>query len=242
MRVFLVDHAALDGDSVTIEGPDVHHIKNVLRLKAGDEIFVADGTAQFRCEIIKAEDEHVHAIILEKLGLTNLPPANITLAQAIPKGRKMDDIIRMACELGVVDVIPVMTERCIVKFDDQSALNKTDRWREIAKSAAKQSRAGSSAEVLELTALETLAETKKAGLRIVMWEDETRTTLKQVLSANEKPESILILIGPEGGLTVDEIELLTSAGFVTASFGSSILRTETAGVAVISALLYHYGE
>ncbi|VAX17759.1 16S rRNA (uracil(1498)-N(3))-methyltransferase [hydrothermal vent metagenome] len=241
MRIFLVAPEDISGDSVTIEGPDVHHIKNVLRLKAGDEIFVADGTAKFRCKIDQVTDEVIKATILEKLALTGLPSINIKLAQAIPKGRKMDDIIRMACELGVVEVIPVMTERCIVKFDDQSALNKTDRWREIAKSAGKQSRASSSAEVLELTALETLAETKNAELRIVMWEDETTTTLKQVLDTRKKPKSILILIGPEGGLTADEVELLTKAGFIAASFGTSILRTETAGVAVISALLYHYG-
>jgi len=242
MRVFLVEPDNIDGDTVAIENSDVHHIKNVLRLKSGDEIFVVDGAAKFRCEIVQMTDESVKALVKEKLALTNRPSVTIKLAQAIPKGRKMDDIVRMACELGAVSVIPAITERCVVKFDGKSIINKTERWREIAKSAAKQSRASFTTEVLDLTALETLAETEKDGLRIVMWEGETRTTLKQVLSGHEKPESILILIGPEGGFTAEEVELLTGQGFIAASFGNSILRTETAGAAVISAVLYHYGE
>ncbi len=172
-------------------------------------------------------------ITLEK---SNLP--RISLCQAVLKGHKMDDAIRMACEMGVAEIHPMITRRCVVKQIDAEKRGKTERWRAIAHAVCKQSKSHTTTEIREVTGLADVV-TLDAGLKIVFWEEET-THLKTVLNNHSSPGSILIVVGPEGGFGADEIDPAKSAGCETASLGSSILRAETAPVAAISAIKYHY--
>lgn len=209
-------------------------------MKPGDEVFISAGIkGRYRCAIREISDTAVLTDILEKVQVAESHPLQITLAQAIPKGKKMDDIIRMACELGVNDIIPVITERCVTRLDDVMAEKKATRWQAISHAAAKQSRAPYPTTIHKPAGISSFANSANTDLRIVMWEGEVKT-LKETLTIHPAPKSIMVLIGPEGGLTAMEVETLKSYGFETATFGAKILRTETAGVAAVSALLYHY--
>jgi len=237
---FLVEPGSVNDNSIRITGEDVHHIKDVLRLKPGDRVTVSTGDAGlFLCSIEKISDESVRTAVVEKIE-EEAPGFKIIVAQAIPKGRKMDDVVRMAAELGVFQVIPVIAGRCVAKPGDNFE-KKIERWRAVALAAAKQSRAFKATRVSPPVTLSMLPQTIKTDLDIVLWEDE-KTSLKSVLTGRPEPRSAMVLIGPEGGFGEDEINLLKQNGYVSASFGKRILRTETAGVAVVSAMIYHYGK
>ncbi len=240
MRHFIVEGAVQDGGSITLPTSDAHHIRNVLRLKTGDEITVssADGS-RFVCELTQVEKDGVAAKVLREIPAPSRKGPSLTLAQAVPKARKMDDIIRMACEIGVVKIIPVIAQRSMTPDETAISPAKLGRWRAIALSAARQSQASTVAQIADPLTTRQLAETVHETLRIVFWEEETRT-LKSVLDSTSSPDSVLALIGPEGGLTSDEADFLTSKGFITASLGATILRTETAGIVALSAITHHY--
>ncbi len=241
LRHFLARSENFDGGQVTITGPEARHIHTVLRLRAGDRIVVVDEAGQkFLSSIRQNNGEKVTADIVEQLAADSSRKLTITLAQAIPKNRKMDDIVRMVCELGVGRIIPVITERGVVRPDEGSTKQKLARWRSIAESAAKQSRSGAPADITGPVTVEQLAQDASCDLRVVLWAG-AGCSLKTVLNDNRTPESLLLFVGPEGGLVAEkEIGLLASAGFRTASIGDNILRTETAGIVAVSAIVYHY--
>lgn len=236
---FLVGSDAIEGDRVTITGDDARHIKTVLRLKKGDRITVAaGGSRRFRCRI-ESVGEIVEASIVEKLegAYQQVPP--ITLYQALSKAKKFDDVVRMTCELGVVKIVPVVTERCDVKLDEDNTTKKLERWRKIAHSAAKQSQAASVTKIDEPITVDQVETV--SGLNLLFWEEETRP-LKQVMDDSPLPSSISLLVGPEGGFTPEEINALQDKGFINASLGPKILRTETAPVAAVAAVIYHFSN
>jgi 16S rRNA (uracil1498-N3)-methyltransferase len=238
---FIVSEPVAENGSVTISGADVHHIRNVLRLKAGDEITVSSGSGgRFLCEITQIEKDRVTAMAVRKL---SIPPSNspaLSLAQSAPKGRKMDDVIRMACEMGVVKIIPVIAERSMATREADVSASKLDRWRAIAMSAARQCGSPGVAEITAPVALHELPNAASETLRIVFWEGETKS-LKSVLDDAPRPDSILALIGPEGGFSRDEVDFIAASGFKTASLGVTTLRTETAGIVALSAIQHHFG-
>ena len=242
LRRFILDPECFDVSGVNLTGAPARHIRDVLRLKTGDRILVTDGQVKkFVCSISSVNRSGVRAEIMEKLETVDDPSISVTLAQAIPKGRKMDSIIRMACEIGVDRIVPVITERCALKLNEDSQAKKMERWREIAVSAAQQSGADCPALIIAPVHLQNLPGLVPVDHSIALWENETRS-LKSALSGLENHGSILLLAGPEGGLTDDEVEKLDSAGFVTASLGGKTLRTETAGIAALSALFYHFSD
>ncbi|MBI5815368.1 MAG: 16S rRNA (uracil(1498)-N(3))-methyltransferase [Nitrospinae bacterium] len=239
MRHFIVSPLAVSGDSVTITGQDAHHIHHVLRLKKGDEITVAAGEpGRLLCEVAHISKESVTATIIARLAELEPAGPKIILAQGLPKGKKMDDIVRMACELGVAEIIPVVTQRCVAKIGD-NADSKVERWNAVSIAAAKQSQASHVTAVAGAMQIGALPSPSGSNISIVLWEEESRP-LKEILQTAPKPDSITIVIGPEGGLAKDEVESLKSRGFSCASIGNKILRTETAGVAAASMILYHY--
>ncbi|MGK7345994.1 MAG: RsmE family RNA methyltransferase [Candidatus Nitrospinota bacterium M3_3B_026] len=240
MRHFLAEPEDVSGDRITIHGADANHIRRVLRMKPGDKIEISAGAVgRYACAIESFGRGTVTARILEKREVPDTRLPAITLAQAVPKGRKMDDIVRMACELGVERIVPVTSERRVARPDEAAMERRLERWRKIAKAAAKQSRALAPCEIAPPADPGELAARYPANIMIVLWEEET-ATLKSVLKEHEEPGSILVLTGPEGGLDKREVERLKEQGFATASLGPKILRTETAGVAAVSAILYHY--
>src|SRR3989339_275533 len=214
-----------------IIGDDVHYLKAVMRLKPGDELEIFDGTGKIHLAKIESfeADEILCRLLSWRLADSELP-CQITLAQALPKGQKMDFIIEKGTELGVHQIIPLLTERTIA----QKA--KPGRWQKLAKEAAEQSGRAivpTIKETLEFAGL--LRQANSYQLAIIPWELERKTTLRDILTT-KPPKNILIVIGPEGGFSQAEISAALAAGIIPVSLGKRILRTETAALATLAVL------
>lgn len=240
-RVF-VKKEELEGGTVRITGQDAHHLIRVLRMKEGDEIRVSDGETDHYC-ILRAVEEGGESVLCEvcyaERGRTELP-VRITLYQGLPKADKMEWIIQKAVELGACRIVPTAMERSVVRLTGDKAEKKRSRWQAIAESAAAQSKRMI---VPEVAPVMTLAESVRdaAGLQhlLVPYENENGMEGSRRLIGQIRPgESVGIWIGPEGGFSEGEISLLKEAGAQTMSLGSRILRTETAGMALLSVLSF----
>ena len=235
MSRFFVTPLQVSGELIKITGTDVTHIKNVLRYGIGEIIYICDGNAvEYITEIIEIAGDSVTCLVKEVLGVATELETQITLFQGIPKGDKMELIIQKTVELGVYEIVPVLMERVIVKFDEKKDIDKKlERWNRISMEAAKQCRRGIIPTVLKPMKLnEALA--YSCGQLLMPYENEVNTTLKSQLSGKNK--KISILIGPEGGISQIEAKDAVSKGFIPITLGARILRTETAGMAVIAAI------
>ncbi|MCU0641690.1 MAG: 16S rRNA (uracil(1498)-N(3))-methyltransferase [Candidatus Margulisbacteria bacterium] len=223
-------------DFPNLTGADAHYVRSVLRLKAGDELELLDGSGEiFKARIERADKEKVYCQVESSYRPDSEPKIKITLAQALPKGQKMDFVVEKAVELGVHRIIPVTTERTIAKGV------KLDRWRKLAKEAAEQSGRAIVPEVSPLTDLAGVLKLKNdQTVALLPWELENEKSLKSALSVDliARGVEMLVLIGPEGGFTQPEVEQARSHGWQTVSLGKRILRTETAGLAVLANILY----
>jgi 16S rRNA (uracil1498-N3)-methyltransferase len=229
-----------------ITGTDVHHIKDVLRMKAGDKLELLDGTGKiYRAKIAEIKKDRVICHIIESRTQKTESGARVTIAQCLPKAKKMDLIIQKCTELGVHRIIPTLSERSIAKAE------KIERWKKIAKEASEQSGRASIPEISPLTRFEDVLKLKhQYDLALIPWELEKSTTLKKVLTTppssfglrrtSHQPNHLLVVIGPEGGFSREEIELARKAGFKSISLGKTILRTETAGMAIMAMLAYEF--
>ncbi len=232
----------LNSDStLTICGEDAWHMAGVLRLGAGDTVTLCDG-AEHECEAeITNISKQEAALRLGTVKHTATEPSvRVTLYQSLPKADKMELIIQKCVEIGTTGIIPVMTSRSI---PGKPGNDKIERWQKIAKEAARQSGRGIIPHIsqpLELKKLKNYIE--EHGLFLIAYEDENDQTLASVLNTNPDAKSIGIFIGPEGGISPDEVQLLKNSGGRCVSLGKRILRTETAGLAMLSAILYAYGE
>lgn len=224
-----------------IDGDDVNHIRNVLRMKPGEKIRVStrDGRNYF-CTIAKIDSDEVVADILEVDEIGTELPCKIFLFQGLPKGDKMELIIQKAVELGVYEVIPVAMKNCVMKLDEKKAKNKRTRWQAIAESAAKQSKRSIIPEVREvMTYAQAVEYAKSMDIRLVPYENEEGMTgTAKALSALEPGKTIAVFIGPEGGFDHKEIDAVRDE-MELISLGRRILRTETAGLTALSILMYH---
>ncbi len=240
MYQFFVEEAQISEKEIRIEGSDVNHIKNVLRMKCGEKIRISSDTGRnFYCAVSELTEEYVLADILEELDETTELPNKIYLFQGLPKSDKMEWIIQKAVELGVYEIIPVAMKNCVAKLEEKKAVSKIARWQEIAKSAAKQSKRSFIPTVqMPMSYKLAVEKAKELDLLFVPYENErgmqaTRDALIQI----KKGQSIGIFIGPEGGFDNSEIELVQGEGQLL-SLGNRILRTETAGLAMLSMLIY----
>lgn len=235
----------INENKAVIDSEDVRHIKNVLRLKIGDEVEVCDGKGcDYGCEISDIKDKEIVCIIKEKRFADTEPPVRLTLYQGLPKASKMDYIIQKNTELGISKIVPCELARCVVKLDDsKSAAKKTARWQKIAEEAAKQCGRGIIPEVSEPISLKSAIESlKKEDLAFALYECESDQSLKKTLTENKNAKSVGFLIGPEGGFDPAEIELLHKSGIKSIGLGKRILRTETAGEAVSAMIMYEIGD
>lgn len=246
MARFFVSPEAVDKSVglITITGEDVNHIRNVLRLTNGDILDISDGAGnEYGVVLEKLEKERITAVIREVSQNTTEPPVEVTLYQGIPKSDKMDLIIQKCVELGVRRVVPVITERTVVRFDggrDVSA--RTARWQRISLEASKQCGRGCVPVVSEPVRFEkALEEARECGLCIIPYEKESATRLSSCLRAAEY-RSVAVFIGPEGGFAEEEIRKAEISGIKPVTLGPRILRTETAGFAVLSILMYELGD
>lgn len=242
MHRFYVENLSELNKSVIISGEDVNHIKNVLRLSVGDSITVSDGSSRdYECVISQIDDE-VIADIVDIHDCNAELPVKIRLFQGVPKADKLEFVIQKAVELGAVEIIPVMMERTVVKLEDKKKDKKLERYRKIAEAAAKQSRRGIIPEIGEYmsykAAIESLYDNSGINrLVLVPYENaEGMEFTRSILSKASSYDEIDIFIGPEGGFADSEIQIAEEKGAVILSLGNRILRTETAGMTILSIL------
>ena len=240
MYRFFVDSKDVTDEEVRITGSDVNHIKNVLRMKNGDKIYVSDGDiTDVTCEITEINDDEVIAKIIEEHENTELA-SKIVLFQGLPKSDKMELIVQKATELGASKIVPVAMKRCVVKLDAKKAASKIKRYEAIALSAAKQSKRSVIPEIGDVVSFkEALNMAKELDVCVVPYESaKGMEGTREVLAELEYGQSIGIFIGPEGGFDDKEIEEAKECGFNIISLGRRILRTETAGLTTLSILMY----
>lgn len=247
MYHFFTETEMFTESEVTIVGPDVNHIKNVLRMKPGEKVLVSDGKGvNFFCELTEIGSDAVKAAILpDEVSDTELP-VEVVLYQGLPKGDKMELIIQKCVELGVSRVVPVEMSRCVMKIDAKKEGNKIKRWYGVSESAAKQSKRMIVPEISGVMKYKAaIEEAKNADLALVPYEAaETLDgaggmALTRKLIGSLKPgQKCAIFIGPEGGFSEAEIEIALANGVQPVTLGKRILRTETAGMFVLSAIGY----
>lgn len=239
MYHFFVSEEQINGENAYIEGSDVNHIANVLRMKPGEELLISvKGDWDYLCKIVDIETDRVNLKVLESMEQRELP-VNITLLQGIPKSDKLEMIIQKAVELGVSEIIPVKTKRVVVKIDEKKVDTKVNRWNAIAESAAKQSKRSIIPKVHEPMSIDNALEiVKDFGVKLIPYEnadgiDKTR----KILDNMDKTKNISVFIGPEGGFEESEVERIKNSGFEVITLGKRILRTETAGLALLSNIM-----
>lgn len=242
MQHFFVTPGQVDKPYIYIEGSDVNHMKNVLRMKKGEELEVSDGNnRKYRCAVCAYEEGRAVLEIREEKELDTELPSRIWLFQGLPKSDKMELIVQKAVELGAYRVVPVAARRSVVKLDPAKAAKKVKRWNEIARSAAKQAGRDLIPEVEPVCSFrEALA--MAGSLDVVLFPYELAEGMDHTRSVIEKirpGQSVGIFIGPEGGFEKEEAELALESGAEVITLGRRILRTETAPLAVLSILGYH---
>lgn len=242
MYQFFVEPHQIQGNRVLIEGSDVNHIKNVLRMKPGEEIAVSNGLdgKEYRCGIAQLEEDRIVCELrfVKEDGVEL--SAQVYLFQGLPKADKMEMIIQKCVELGVHAVVPVATKRCVVKLDDKKAKSKISRWQGIAEAAAKQSKRRIVPEILDVMSFKQAIQfVKDFDVRIIPYElaDNMERT-KEIIGALQPGQRIAVFIGPEGGFDEAEVQEALDNGTEPITLGRRILRTETAGLTVMSWIMY----
>ena len=242
MHHFFVNETQITEETIRIEGTDVHHIRDVLRMKPGEELEVGDGQGEeYMCRIRELGIDEIELEILYHQRSGVELPSQIFLFQGLPKGDKLDFIIQKAVELGATEIVPVEMKRSVARMDRKKADKKCRRWNDIAASAARQSKRGIIPQVEPaLSFQEALHLSEKADVILVPYEGaENMQASRNVIQAIQPGMSVAVWIGPEGGFDKAEIAVLLEKGGKTITLGRRILRTETAGLAVLSILMYH---
>lgn len=227
-------------NEILLDGEQARHIAKSLRMKKGDMLIVTDGRGNdFGCQIDEITKDTVHLSVCYKQASETEPDCRVTVYQAVPKGSKLEEVIQKCVELGAVKIVPVLTKRCVSRPDEKSAKKKNERYQKIALEAAQQSGRGIVPEIAPMTTLKKAAENDDSEVKIVFYEGGGEP-LKSIIKPNTK--SVSIYIGSEGGFESDEVELLKSNGLVAATLGKRILRTQTAPVAALSAIMLITGN
>lgn len=242
-RFFVSPESIKDGRAV-IEGPDVRHITRVLRLGPGDRVILLDGRGSAYDGVIESTGPGV--VVCSVCGCEPAhgeSPLRLTLVQGLPKAQKMDLIVQKGTELGISTLIPVYCRRSVVQLTPLKAGERQRRWQRIAVEAAKQCRRAIVPVVwVPITWEEAVTLVPEGALGLLPWEEEETVGLRDILSRREAPGEVYIFIGPEGGLTREEVEVARARGIITVGLGPRILRTETAGLAVAAVVQFHWGD
>lgn len=228
--------------SVIITGSDVNHLKNVLRMKPGQEISVSNGVdgKEYRCGIVSLEsDKVICELRFVKEDGVELP-SKVYLFQALPKADKMELIVQKAVELGVYQIIPVAAKRCVTKLDERKAGTKIARWQSIAEAASKQCRRGIVPRVTEVLSFsQAVKKATDMDVRLIPYEmAEGMEKTRKVIDGLRSGQTIAVFIGPEGGFEKEEVQEALDGGLEPVTLGRRILRTETAGMTVLSWIMY----
>ncbi len=226
-----------ENDKYILSKEQSHHIINVMRMNLGDFIEIVDNEKVYKCEIIKVPE--VEVIIKQELDAYNEMSKKVTICQALVKENKMDLILQKSVELGMHAFIPLKTKNSIIKINNQEALKKIDRWQRIVIDACRQSKRNLIPKVFDIKSIEELVK-EDYDLKLLCTVNELSTTLKNVLQNNKKYDTMIIVIGPEGGFTQEEEKYFLEHGFISVSLGKLVLRTETASLCALSMINYEY--
>lgn len=236
MPQFLIKKDAINSDTATITGDDAHHITSVLRLRVGDWIVLTDGEGhRWRSKLTEVGKKQITAHLTEPLQQPE-QKTSITLAQSVIKPDRMEWVIQKSVELGCAKIIPITTERTIPRLKNETSEKKISRWQKIAIEAMKQCGASYTPVISELSNFKDLIiKSKNYSKAILFFEGEDKARLRDIFNSEDlKEENILIIIGPEGGFSKEEIDLARATGVVTAGLGPLILRVETAAIASLT--------
>lgn len=246
MQRYFIEESLLTDNIVTMPTEEAKHITKVMRMKNGDTIVCCftEGRSAL-CSLMDVNSNELQAEVIEWLDENNELPISVTIASGLPKGDKLELITQKGTELGMTQLLPFKAARSIVKWDEKKGNKKTERLEKIAKEAAEQSYRNVVPEISMPVSLKELLEKSKVYDRCIVAYEKTAKenehgALKEVLSEMEYGDSLLVVFGPEGGLSEDEISQLVEVGFVCCSLGARILRTETAPMYLLSAVSYHF--
>jgi 16S rRNA (uracil1498-N3)-methyltransferase len=244
MRRFFVAPEFLRQDRGVLSGELARHISTVLRLKCEEKICLADGAGhEAEAKIAAIGKDGVHVEIGPARPLSSIIDApRITVCQGLPKGEKTDLILQKCTELGAAKIEFFQAARSVTRLEEERLAKRLSRWERIVQEAARQSGREDIPEVGFSGSLEEALGGRCPSLGLLLWEGEVDLGLKRVLAGREKPGTISVVIGPEGGLTPEEAAVAVNLGFIPVSLGKRILRTETAGLAVVSILQYIWGD
>lgn len=247
MQRYFVPVEQFGDHRVTITGDDAHHMIRVMRGQIGDECICSDGVdREARVKIIAIDKNSVEAEIIERLPMTAEPKVKVWIAQSLPKGDKMELIIQKGTEIGAAGFIPFVSERTVVQYDGKKEAKRTERWAKIAKEAAEQAHRNRVPVVERVASWKTLLERFPIFDAVwVCYEQEGEQTFRSLVRQavhKDKVRDVLLIIGPEGGFTADEVLEARAAGGVSISLGKRILRTETAAFVGLTCILYESGE
>ena len=251
MPKFFVENKQVDNGEVRIIGNDVNHIKNVLRMKIGDTFNVCDSTNSdnYIVEIESFNKEDITCKIIEKCNDNAESNVKVHIYQGLPKADKMELIIQKSVELGVNKITPIEMKRCVVKLDGKDKTKKVERWQKIAEVAAKQSGRDIIPEICQIKSVKEISESfSEYDLVLLCYENEKDTFIKDVLknddlikkSENKNEIKIAVIIGPEGGIDISEVEYMKQNGAKVISLGNRILRTETVAISLLSIIMYEF--
>lgn len=244
MRRFFAENICADNGTVVLSGDEARHISNVLRMKAGDEALLINGEGtQYRSVLESIADGEVRLRIIEAEACAAEPETHVTLFQCLPKQGKMEVIIQKCVELGIWEIVPVSSKRCVVKLEGKD--QKLIRWNKVSAEAAKQC---GRAYVPRITPPIKLDDIDLSGFDLVLvpYENEGDVSLKQVLresiESGKNFSRVALIIGPEGGFEPSEVERAIGKGGIAVSLGKRILRTETAGMAALAQIMYELDQ
>ena len=266
MHRFFVPAEWLRGTQIVVTGPLVHQMRRVLRLRAGEHVIFLDNSGwETEAELISLDDEAVAAAVKRKALGTSEPRTKITVFQSLLKGDRLSNVLEKCTEIGAVEFVPIVAERCIVGDVDQAA-DRSKRWQRILVEAAEQSRRSKlpvlRPALLLVNALESIG---GRGVSVIPWEDEHSMTLATVLSSHtitqaapvepargkrktegapppRRPFAVNVFIGPEGGFTQGEIAIARQYGVTPVTLGPRVLRAETAGLVAATIILQEMGD
>ena len=248
MHRFYVCPQDINDKQVRLDQEQSRHIETVLRLGAGDRVIVFDGLGrEYEIQVSGMQDgRQVEGEIIRVLSASDTPTFMVKLVQGIAKGDKMDFIMQKAVELGADAIYPLISQHAVVKLEKERALKKQERWRAIAREACKQCRRSRIPEVHPPVSFASLLEIINGKPTIMLYENETRQGLKELLTEKRASlsgeQELFIMIGPEGGFAEAEVELARSRGVITAGLGPRILRTETAALTALAIVLYELSD
>lgn len=244
MHRFFVSREALDAERVALPADVAHQLRAVLRMSPGDRIIVLDNSGwEYEVELAELSPQTAWGTVLSRTLSRTEPRTKITLYQSFLKGPRFEFVLQKGTELGIVAFVPVISARCVVSSLD-SASRKTARWERIIREAAEQSRRGRLPDLAPALFFRDacLRATRSGQLALIPWEGETTTALREALDRMQRPFSVSLFVGPEGGFDESEIAVARQAGVIPVHLGPRILRAETAGLVAASAILFAYGD